>query len=77
MFEKVSRSLKYDSNIFFVHKHIYIIVLVKYLRQLGSQLKFSGEVVPLVFSSECSNAEVEEARRQSEEVAFEPEITGK
>ena len=22
MFEKVSRSLKYDSNIFFVHKHI-------------------------------------------------------
>ena len=24
MFEKVSRSLKYDSNIFFVHKHIYI-----------------------------------------------------
>ena len=23
MFEKVSRSLKYDSNIFFVHKHIY------------------------------------------------------
>ena len=25
MFEKVSRSLKYDSNIFFVHKHIYVI----------------------------------------------------
>ena len=24
MFEKVSRSLKYDSKIFFVHKHIYI-----------------------------------------------------
>ena len=24
MFEKVSRSLKYDSNIFFDHKHIYI-----------------------------------------------------
>ena len=24
MFEKVSRSLKYDSNIFFVHRHIYI-----------------------------------------------------
>ena len=24
MFEKVSRSPKYDSNIFFVHKHIYI-----------------------------------------------------
>ena len=24
MFEKVNRSLKYDSNIFFVHKHIYI-----------------------------------------------------
>ena len=24
MFEKVSRSLKYDSNYFFVHKHIYI-----------------------------------------------------
>ena len=24
MFEKVSRSLKYDSNIFFVYKHIYI-----------------------------------------------------
>ena len=24
MFEKVSRSLKYDSNFFFVHKHIYI-----------------------------------------------------
>ena len=23
MFEKVSRSLKYDSNIFIVHKHIY------------------------------------------------------
>ena len=23
MFKKVSRSLKYDSNIFFVHKHIY------------------------------------------------------
>ena len=23
MFEKVSRSLKYDSNFFFVHKHIY------------------------------------------------------
>ena len=23
MFEKVSRSLKYDSNIFLVHKHIY------------------------------------------------------
>ena len=22
MFEKVSRSLKYDSNFFFVHKHI-------------------------------------------------------
>ena len=22
MFEKVSRSLKYDSNLFFVHKHI-------------------------------------------------------
>ena len=22
MFEKVSRSLKYDSNVFFVHKHI-------------------------------------------------------
>ena len=26
MFEKVSRSLKYDSNIFFVHKHIYVTV---------------------------------------------------
>ena len=26
MFEKVSRSLKYDSNIFFVHKHIYIYI---------------------------------------------------
>ena len=24
MFEKVSRSLKYDSNTFFIHKHIYI-----------------------------------------------------
>ena len=24
MFEKVSRFLKYDSNIFFVHKHMYI-----------------------------------------------------
>ena len=24
MFEKVNRSLKYDSNIFFVHKHIYM-----------------------------------------------------
>ena len=24
MFEKVSRSLKYDSNIFFDHRHIYI-----------------------------------------------------
>ena len=24
MFEKVSRSLKYDSNIFFDHKHIYM-----------------------------------------------------
>ena len=24
MFEKVSPSLKYDSNIFFIHKHIYI-----------------------------------------------------
>ena len=24
MFEKVSRFLKYDSNIFFVHKHVYI-----------------------------------------------------
>ena len=24
MFEKVSRSLKYDSNIFFDHKHIYV-----------------------------------------------------
>ena len=24
MFEKVSRSVKYDSNIFFVHKRIYI-----------------------------------------------------
>ena len=24
MLERVSRSLKYDSNIFFVHKHIYI-----------------------------------------------------
>ena len=28
MFEKVSRSLKYDSNIFFVHKHIYIHIYV-------------------------------------------------
>ena len=26
MFEKVSRSLKYDSNIFFVHKHIYMYI---------------------------------------------------
>ena len=26
MFEKVSRSLKYDSNFFFVHKHIYIYI---------------------------------------------------
>ena len=24
MFEKVNRSLKYDSNVFFVHRHIYI-----------------------------------------------------
>ena len=24
MFENMSRSLKYDSNIFFAHKHIYI-----------------------------------------------------
>ena len=28
MFEKVSRSLKYDSNIFFVHRHIYIYIYV-------------------------------------------------
>ena len=27
MFEKVSRSLKYDSNIFFVHKHIQYIYM--------------------------------------------------
>ena len=33
MFEKVNRSLKYDSNIFFVHKHIYI-----YIREYGSTL---------------------------------------
>ena len=26
MFEKVSRSLKYDSNIFFDHRHIYIYI---------------------------------------------------
>ena len=26
MFERVSQSLKYDSNIFFVHKHIYIYI---------------------------------------------------
>ena len=26
MFEKVSRSLKYDSNFFFVHRHIYIYI---------------------------------------------------
>ena len=24
MFEKVSQSLKYDSNFFFVHKHVYL-----------------------------------------------------
>ena len=29
MFEKVSRSLKYDSNIFFDHRHIYIQVKKK------------------------------------------------
>ena len=28
MFEKVSRSLKYDSNIFFIHKHIYIYIWI-------------------------------------------------
>ena len=28
MFEKVSRSLKYDSNIFFVHKHIIYIYYI-------------------------------------------------
>ena len=28
MFEKVSRSLKYDSNIFFVHRHIYIYIYI-------------------------------------------------
>ena len=33
MFEKVSRSLKYDSNIVFVHRHIYI-----YIREYGSTL---------------------------------------
>ena len=31
MFEKVSRSLKYDSKFFFIHKHIYI-------REYGSTL---------------------------------------
>ena len=28
MFEKVSRSLKYDSNIFFDHRHIYIYIYI-------------------------------------------------
>ena len=31
MFEKVSRSLKYDSNIFFVHKHIYTLYIYIYM----------------------------------------------
>ena len=33
MFEKVSRSLKYDSNIFFVHKHIYIYTVSSHLSE--------------------------------------------
>ena len=28
MFEKVSRSLKYDSNFFFDHRHIYIYIYI-------------------------------------------------
>ena len=45
MFETVSRSLKYDSNIFFVHKHIYI-----YTRIMVTIKKRAG-VIPYSFSS--------------------------
>ena len=38
MFEKVSRSLKYDSNIFFVHKHIYIFIGERAKRARHSQV---------------------------------------
>ena len=38
MFEKVSRSLKYDSNIFFDHRHIYVTVPGK-RDQLGNYFK--------------------------------------
>ena len=43
MFEKVSRSLKYDSNIFFVHKHIYTRKMVT--------IKKRARVIPYIFLS--------------------------
>ena len=50
MFEKVSRSLKYDANFFFVHKHIYIYIMDTTtdhftplaLRMRGNKCTFNG-----------------------------------
>ena len=48
MFEKVSRSLKYDSNIFFVHKHINIYMDTSPDHFTPLALCVWGKYVPLV-----------------------------
>ena len=39
MFEKVSRSLKYDSNFFFVHKHIYMDTTTDHFTPLALRMR--------------------------------------
>ena len=63
MFEKVNRSLKYDSNFFFVHKHIYIYqdTTTDHFTPLALRVRGNDSVLLSIFGESTSQVSDDEA----------------